>query len=121
MPVAPLGEGCDYVPEPSVVERGWKAARLIQMKSSARIVVRGMVQGVGFRYFVQHHATQLGVTGWVRNLPNGDVEIEAEGNRELLESLITCTRRGPRSAVVSDVDVVWKESRGQFSRFEIAF
>lgn len=89
------------------------------MNSSARIVVSGMVQGVGFRYFVQHHATQLGVTGWVRNLPNGDVEIEAEGSRESVESLILYARRGPRSAVVSNADVRWKEPLGQFERFEI--
>jgi acylphosphatase len=89
------------------------------MNSSARIVVSGMVQGVGFRYFVQHHATQLGVTGWVRNLPTGDVEIEAEGSRESVESLILYARRGPRSAVVSNADVRWKEPLGQFERFEI--
>ena len=89
------------------------------MKSSAHIVVSGMVQGVGFRYFVLHHATQLGVTGWVRNLPNGDVEIEAEGNRESVESLIVYTRRGPRSAAVSSAAVEWKEYRRQFESFEI--
>jgi len=90
------------------------------MKSSVHIVVSGMVQGVGFRYFVHHHATQLGLTGWVRNLPNGDVEIEAEGNREFVESLIAYARRGPRSAVVSNIDVVWKEPRSQFTSFEIS-
>ena len=89
------------------------------MNSSARIVVSGMVQAVGFRYFVQRHATQLGVTGWVRNLSNGEVEIEAEGSRESVESLILYARRGPRSAVVSNSDVTWKEPLGQFERFEI--
>jgi acylphosphatase len=89
------------------------------MKSSAHIVVSGMVQGVGFRYFVLHHAIQLGVTGLVRNLPNGDVEIEAEGSRESVESLIVYARRGPRSAVVSNAAVEWKEYRRQFESFEI--
>jgi acylphosphatase len=89
------------------------------MRTSAHIVISGMVQGVGFRYFVQHHATQLGVTGWVRNLPNGEVEIEAEGNRADIETLIVHARRGPRSAVVSSAEVTWKESRGQFERFQI--
>jgi acylphosphatase len=89
------------------------------MKSSAHIVVSGMVQGVGFRYFVEHYARQLGVTGWVRNLPNGDVEIEAEGDREAVESLIVYARRGPRSAVVSNIDIKWKEPVGQFTDFEI--
>ena len=88
------------------------------MKSSVHIVVSGMVQGVGFRYFVQHHARQLGLTGWVRNLPNGDVEIQAEGNREFVESLVTYARRGPRLAVVSNVRLEWKEPSSQFTSFE---
>jgi acylphosphatase len=89
------------------------------MKSSAHIIVSGMVQGVGFRYFVQHHARALGLTGWVRNLPNGEVEIMAEGNREFVESFIVYVRRGPHSAVVSNTDVVWKEPGGQFEYFDI--
>ena len=90
------------------------------MKSSVHIVVSGMVQGVGFRYFIHHHARQLGLTGWVRNLPNGDVEIQAEGNREFVESLVTYARRGPRLAVVSNVRLEWKESSSQFTSFEIS-
>jgi acylphosphatase len=88
------------------------------MKSSLH---RGQRDGsVGLRYFVLHLAIQLGVTGWVRNLPIGVVEIEAEGNRELVESLIVYARRGPRSAVVSSAAVEWKEHRRQFESFEIA-
>jgi acylphosphatase len=90
------------------------------MKSSVHIVVSGMVQGVGFRYFILHHARQLGLTGWVRNLPNGDVEIQAEGNREFVESLVTYARRGPRLAVVSNVRVEWKEPSNQLTSFEIS-
>ena len=89
------------------------------MKSCVHIVVSGMVQGVGFRYFIHHHARQLGLTGWVRNLPNGDVEIQAEGNREFVESLVTYARRGPRLAVVSNVRLEWKEPSRQFTSFEI--
>ena len=90
------------------------------MKSSVHIVVSGMVQGVGFRYFIHHHARQLGLTGWVRNLPNGDVEIQAEGSREFVESLVTYARRGPRLAVVSNVRVEWKEPSNQLTSFEIS-
>jgi acylphosphatase len=90
------------------------------MNRAANIVVSGRVQGVGFRYFVQHHAAQLGLTGWVRNLPNGSVEIEAEGAQESLERLLVQVRRGPRSAVVSNAEVTWQEHRGQFERFQIA-
>ncbi|HEU0007700.1 MAG TPA: acylphosphatase [Terriglobia bacterium] len=89
------------------------------MNTSAHIVVRGMVQGVGFRYFVQHHARLLNLGGWVRNLPNGDVEIEVEGDQASVESLIVYTRRGPRSAVVSNVDIKWKEPHGRFTDFTI--
>jgi len=91
------------------------------MKSSVHIVVSGMVQGVGFRYFVQHHATQLGLTGWVRNLPGGEVEVMAEGAREFVQSLIVYLQRGPRSAVVSNTDVTWTEPCGQFERFDITY
>jgi acylphosphatase len=91
------------------------------MKTSAHIVVSGMVQGVGFRYFVRQHATQLGLTGWVRNLPNGDVELEAEGVRESIERLLIYLRRGPGSATVSNLAVSWREPRGGFERFEITY
>ena len=91
------------------------------MNNAVRIVVSGMVQGVGFRYFIQHHAEQLGLTGWVRNLANGDVEIEAQGDRSAVESLIAFARRGPRSAVVSKADVTWKSSGENYDRFEISY
>jgi acylphosphatase len=91
------------------------------MKSSVHIVISGMVQGVGFRYFVQHHARQLGLTGWVRNLPNGRVEIMAEGNRDFVESFIVYVQRGPHSAVVSNAEVMWKEPGGQFESFDITY
>jgi acylphosphatase len=78
-----------------------------------------MVQGVGFRYFVQHHARLLNLAGLVRNLPNGNVEIEVEGDKASVESLIVYVRRGPRSAVVSSVDINWKEPGGRFTDFVI--
>ena len=91
------------------------------MKSGVHIVISGMVQGVGFRYFVQHHARQLGLTGWVRNLPDGKVEIMAEGNRDFVESFIVYVRRGPHSAVVSNVEVRWKEPGDEFEDFDITY
>lgn len=91
------------------------------MKSGAHIVVSGMVQGVGFRYFVRHHATLFGLTGWVRNLSNGDVELEAEGEKESIEALLVYLRRGPGSAAVSNVEVAWKEPHDHFERFEITY
>jgi len=89
------------------------------MKAAANIVVIGLVQGVGFRYFVHRHACRLGLKGQVRNLYTGDVEIEAEGERDAVESLIQEVRVGPRSAYVTDVKVTWREPRDCFPGFYI--
>lgn len=73
------------------------------------IIVEGLVQGVGFRWFVYRHAEALGITGWVRNLYDGNVEIEAEGERSLLEEFIKQVKIGPRSARVTNLKIEWKE------------
>jgi len=65
--------------------------------------VRGLVQGVGFRYFTQRTALRLGVKGLVRNLANGDVEVQAEASTTALEQFHAELKRGPRSAEVSEV------------------
>lgn len=74
------------------------------------MVVEGLVQGVGFRWFVARRAEALGITGWVRNLYSGNVEIEAEGDRSLLEEFIKQVKVGPRSARVTNLKIEWKES-----------
>ena len=66
-------------------------------------VVRGLVQGVGFRAATQRRARALGVVGWVRNLPNGGVEVLAGGTPEALEGLHAWLHQGPRGAVVEGV------------------
>ncbi|HDK45879.1 MAG TPA: acylphosphatase, partial [Actinobacteria bacterium] len=71
----------------------------------ARAVVRGRVQGVGFRYTTLSRARMLGAVGWVRNLPSGEVEVEVQGSPEVVENLIDWLRVGPRSAIVTDVGV----------------
>ncbi|MCD6290418.1 MAG: acylphosphatase [Anaerolineae bacterium] len=85
------------------------------------VEVHGRVQGVGFRYFVQNQARRLGVTGWVRNRPDGSVELEAEGRRADLERFLEVVRRGPSSARVQRVDAVWGPYTGQYDRFEVRF
>ncbi|GAB4523699.1 MAG: acylphosphatase [Anaerolineales bacterium] len=82
-------------------------------------VVDGRVQGVGFRYFVQQQAQALGLTGWVRNLRNGRVDVLAEGPRPALEALLDALRRGPRSAWVSEVKFEWQAASGEFSGFHV--
>jgi len=79
------------------------------MDVAAHIIVSGRVQGVGYRYFVIHQATSLGLTGWVRNVPNGTVELRAEGDRSIVESLIQVLKVGPRSASVKDLQVEWEK------------
>jgi len=68
-----------------------------------RYVVSGRVQGVGFRWFVEREAAQLGVTGWVRNCANGDVEVMATGTREQLNSMRRKLEQGPRAARVDHI------------------
>lgn len=69
-----------------------------------RFVVRGRVQGVGFRWFVEREAHILGVTGWVRNRSDGTVEVLAVGTRDQLSGLRSRLREGPRAARVDDVE-----------------
>ncbi len=83
------------------------------------LVIRGRVQGVGFRWFVHRHAEQLGVRGRVRNLPDGSVEVEAEGSETALRDLRILLGRGPSTAEVREVDEAWGEASGRWTRFEI--
>jgi len=69
-----------------------------------RYIVRGRVQGVGFRWFVEREAHILGISGWVRNNSDGSVEVLAQGNREQLLGLRSRLRQGPRAARVDDVE-----------------
>lgn len=70
-----------------------------------RAVVRGRVQGVGYRASTEREATRLGLAGWVRNLPDGAVELEAEGPAVAVDALVAWCRRGPALARVTAVDV----------------
>ncbi len=75
--------------------------------------VKGIVQGVGFRYFVMHQAASLDLTGFVKNCHNGDVEVEAEGDDAALQSLINALHKGPYLARVDNVHVEWfKDEKG---------
>ena len=84
-------------------------------------IVHGRVQGVFFREFTRGHAISLGLTGYVRNLPNGTVEMVAEGPRESLDGLLEQIRIGPPSAQVDKVDFQWKVHSGEFERFEVRY
>ena len=89
------------------------------MNVRAHIVVKGLVQGVGFRFFVHRRAAALGIGGFVRNLYDGTVEIEAEGERSLVEELLKDVKVGPRSAHVTDMKIRWIEPAQAFQTFEV--
>ena len=85
----------------------------------AHIVVEGLVQGVGYRWFASHRANELGLGGHVRNLADGNVEIEAEGERSLVEELIAALKVGPRSAHVRNLRIMWVDPRHELNHFTI--
>jgi acylphosphatase len=82
-------------------------------------VVTGQVQGVGFRYYVKRNADTLSLTGFVRNLQEGQVEVLAEGSHTSLEQLLTLLDLGPSGAVVVDVRSEYGAATGQFPDFRI--
>ena len=90
-------------------------------QASVHIVVRGVVQGVGFRFFAQCLARRYGVAGYVRNLPDDTVEIEAEGDHGLVSDFLKEVSIGPRAGYVSGVDVEWKPYAGSYEEFRIHF
>lgn len=87
--------------------------------ASANIIVSGKVQGVYYRKFTQENATRLGLVGFARNMPDGRVEVVAEGPRGNIEELIEMLHSGPAFARVEDVDVRWSSPSGEFSAFGI--
>ena len=91
------------------------------MDAQAHIIVSGMVQGVGYRFFVQRHARHLGLYGWVKNLLTREVEILVEGDKSRIEILIKSLHTGNPYATVRHVQVHWGEYEGRFTGFDIAF
>ena len=89
------------------------------MEIGADIVVRGLVQGVGFRYFVLDCATRLNLRGYVRNDADGSVCIGVDGDRSTIEELVGVVKIGPGHAHVSDVEVRWRAFKLHTAGFEI--
>lgn len=89
------------------------------MCTRLEIRVRGRVQGVGFRWYTQRQAAGLGLTGWVRNLPDGSVRIVAEGPRPALEALADWATGGPDHACIDERVLAWGEASGEFPDFRI--
>lgn len=89
------------------------------MKAGAKVLIGGFVQGVGFRYFIYRHAARLGLVGFTRNLPHGEVEIELEGERTLIEALLKQARTGPMMARVDSFRIDWRDFQAKYTHFEI--
>lgn len=90
--------------------------------ASVQVIVYGYVQGVFFRAFASRRAVELGLTGYVRNLPDREaVEVNAEGERKQLEELIGYLKVGPPGAKVEKVVTNWSEYTGSYSRFSIRY
>lgn len=87
--------------------------------SGVKIVVSGRVQGVGFRYFIARYASELGLTGYAKNLFTGEVEIIAEGRKEFLEALAEKAGHGPPGSHVSSCNVEWLDFKKKYDNFEI--
>jgi len=87
----------------------------------AEATVRGIVQGVNYRWFAQRRATELELVGFVRNMPDGSVQVVVEGKRAAIEQLLEALRVGPAAAVVESVTVEWSAPQGEFERFEVRY
>ncbi|HET7627658.1 MAG TPA: acylphosphatase [Bacillales bacterium] len=83
------------------------------------VVVHGIVQGVGFRYYTEQQAFSYQIKGWVRNVPDGTVEIDAEGNERNVERFLEAVKRGSRQASVSKIEVSDIAEAGAHDSFRI--
>jgi len=86
-------------------------------RETKRLLIEGVVQGVGYRYSFVSAANRLGLCGWVRNRRDGAVEAVVQGDAEAVKEIVTWAHRGPSSAHVDHVDV--SETSGDFASFEI--
>ena len=85
----------------------------------AHLLLQGRVQGVSFRYYTMQEARSHGLTGWVRNLWDGRVEVLLEGDDDAVKRMIAWCQQGPPSAVVEDVEIAWEEPTAEFSNFRV--
>ncbi len=93
------------------------------MREMARVhvLITGMVQGVFFRAHTRDEARARGLTGWVRNLPDGRVEAVFEGERQILDGMLTWCHKGPPYAYVQEVKVNWQPYQGDFKDFRVVY
>ncbi len=87
----------------------------------AHVIIRGLVQGVWFRASTKDMALQIGVGGWVRNLPDGGVEAVFEGEKKKVEEIVGWCHKGPSGARVTNVEIAWEPYEGAFKHFDVRY
>jgi acylphosphatase len=87
----------------------------------AEIIVQGVVQGVGYRFFVLNQARLYDVKGYVKNMPDGTVQVVAEGKKGMVKDFVERLRIGPLSAHVTGIDVKWHEKNSGFTEFRLQY
>jgi len=90
-------------------------------KKRLHVYYSGMVQGVGFRFTAERVAQRLGVGGWVRNLPDGRVELMCEADEDVLKELLSDIERSTLRNYIQNRDISWSEASGEFKDFDIGF
>ena len=93
----------------------------VNRKMQLFVIITGKVQGVGFRNFTQLNARQLGINGYAKNLPNGTVEVVAEGDKAQLDTLVALLKKGPRYARVDSLDIDERSFTGEYESFGIRY
>jgi len=83
--------------------------------------VSGLVQGVNFRFYTKMLADKLGLKGWIKNLPDGRVEVVAEGSENEINELIKFLKKGPKGAKVLNIEIEKEEYKGEFKYFDIIY
>jgi acylphosphatase len=91
------------------------------MMTAADIIVRGRVQGVGYRYFTIRQAENFGLTGFVRNLSDGQVAVFVEGEKELIGQFVKLLEKGPRFADVEKVEIIYSSYKAKFKKFTVDY
>ena len=91
------------------------------MNRQALVTFRGRVQGVCFRAYTREQAAAVGLTGWVKNLPDGSVEALFEGEEDQVRAAIEKCRQGPPSARVEKVDINWGNANDEFTGFTVRY
>lgn len=91
------------------------------MKTAYRIIIQGLVQGVGYRWYAVQHANRLNLEGYVANLVNGDVEVFVQGNNESIQEFIAKLRKGPSFSQVNNVVINDADLNNNFNTFNVQY